>query len=82
MSRAAAALSIPPPPAPPARPRPTDRAVRQALGWSLSKTAAVANVSPALARIFEISPAEVKDREKRRALRRVYQALRVCLGVP
>jgi hypothetical protein len=58
-----------------------NRTVRRACGWSLAKTAALAGVGPTSIRIFEIDPNEVKDRAKRRRLRILYSALRVCVGV-
>ena len=66
--------------APPDRPFPrSNREVREIAGWSLARVAVFADVGPVLARIYEISPAEVKDLSKRRSLERVYDALRDLL---
>jgi hypothetical protein len=56
------------------------QAIRRACGWSITKTAAVADVGPGLVRIYELDPSAVKDERKREGLRRVYAALRVCAG--
>ena len=56
------------------------RSTRRAAGWSITKAAAMADVSPGLARIFEIDPDEVQDVRKRLALMRVYEGLRVQLA--
>lgn len=54
----------------------TSRELRQAVGLSLAKTAALADVSEPTARIFEIDPEQVRDVRKREALQRVYDGFR------
>ena len=54
------------------------RSIRRAAGWSVTKTAAMADVSPGLVRIFEMDPEEVKDVSKRLALLKLYDGLKLC----
>ena len=55
------------------------REVRRAVGKSLAKAAALADVSEPTARVYEINPDEVKDGKKRESLDRVYASFRAQL---
>jgi hypothetical protein len=54
--------------------------IRRSAGWSVTKAAAFAEVSPTTLRIFEIDPSEVQNPKKRAASMRLYRGLCVCIG--
>ena len=61
--------------------RATAEQVRLRAHKSRNWVAAVANVSPQTVRIFEISPDQVRDADKRHALEELYDKLRGGDGV-